>query len=101
MKPEAFTHRESGENLLLGVELLTAWAHSDRAAFNRLSLRVDPSETRSALVAICRAATSALRYLATDQQQLDQALEYVRAYALMRRDELGGDEQINESNRKG
>lgn len=100
MKPHGYTHRESGENLLLGVELLTAWLHNDRAALARLLLGIDPTDTHSAVIAVCRAARSALTHV-TNEQQIDAALTFTRDYALMRRDELGGDPELNESNKKG
>lgn len=99
MKPGGYTHWESGENLLLGVDLLEAWLRRDRPKLAALLLRIDPTDTHSAVIGVCRAAEKALEHV-THQRHIDFALADARRYALMRRDDLGGDPEINESNKK-
>lgn len=100
MKPHAYTHRESGENFLIGVALLEAWERRDVRALEVL-IGTDPSDMRAAVIGVCRAAHSVAHCLAGDQQAIDNALRFARSYGQMRRDDLGGDDELNRSNLKG
>lgn len=100
MKPHGFTHRESGDNLLLGVALLVAWRRQDQQAFYGL-LHTEPDDLCAAVIDACRAGNHIADTLAWTPQQVDDALDAARSYGQMRRDDLGGDPNINESNRKG
>jgi hypothetical protein len=99
MKPQGYTHRESGQNVLTGVALFEAWKRGDRHSFAAL-LSNERDDLEAAVVAVCRAATTVARCLG-DDEQIDNALDFARDYGLMRRDELGGDDLINRSNLKG
>lgn len=99
MKPGGYTHRESGDNFLLGVALLEAWRRQDQHAFNAL-LATEPDNLYAAVVAVCRVSTKITSYLAWSEQEVDHTYNAARAWGVMRRDDLGGDPAINESNKK-
>jgi hypothetical protein len=98
VKPHGYTHRESGDNFLLGVALLEAWRRQDQHAFS--ALLATESDLYAAVVAVCRVGTKIASYLAWSEQQIDHAYDAARAYGAMLRDDLGGDPAINESNKK-
>ena len=99
MRMGRYTHEESGSNLLTGLALIEAWARQDREAFEAL-LGSDEDELRSSVIGACRAAVSALCYVGRSELSVHAALDQVRRYGLHRRDELGSDPDINESNKE-
>ena len=99
MKPSGYTHRESGANLLEGLALLEAWQRHDAEAFDTL-LGSNKADARAAVVGVCRAAKYVIDWMDMGCS-VDEAHADARRYGLMRRDVLGGDDEVNESNRKG
>lgn len=100
MKPQGYTHRESGDNFLLGVALLEAWRRQDRHSWAAL-LHIEHDNLDAALVAVCRAASNVISQLAEGECDVASAMDAARDYGRMRRDDLGGDEIVNRSNKKG
>lgn len=100
MKPQSYTHRESGGNLLLGVALLDAWRRQDRHSWVAL-LHNERDDLEAAVVAACRAASHVIEQLADRDVDVRRAMYRTREYALMRRDELGSNDITNHGNKKG